>query len=112
MSPPDRERRPAGPRAPLQTQSSKRSSRSISAPELSAELAKATPSISLIKRWAVRLRPKVIASSKWGWDKIDKGLDSVVGAALIWIVAHYSSVLYNAFTAVVNWLEIAAKLLL
>jgi hypothetical protein len=105
MSPPDRERRPAGPRAPLQTQHSKRSSRSILAPELSAELAKATP-----------LRTAVIASSKWGWKKIDKGLDAAVVAAgtgvVVWIGAHYSGALHNAFEAVVNWLEIAAKPLL
>ena len=88
-------------------------------PELSAELAKATPSISLVKQWAIPLRNAVIVSSKWAWKKIDKGLDAAVAAAgsaagaggIAWIGAHYSDSLHNAFEAVVNWLEIAAKTL-
>jgi hypothetical protein len=84
-------------------------------PALSAELAKATPSISLVKQWAIPLRNAVIVSSKWAWKKIDKGLDAAVAAAgtggVAWIGAHYSVSLHNAFEAVVNWLEIAAKTL-
>jgi hypothetical protein len=84
-------------------------------PELSAELAKATPSISLVKQWTIPLRNAVIVSSKWAWKKIDKGLDAAAATAgigaITWIGAHYSDSLHNAFEALVNWLEIAAKTL-
>lgn len=84
-------------------------------PELSAELAKTTPSISSVKRWATPLRNAVIISSKWAWKKIDKGVDAAATAAgaggIAWIGAHYSNSLRNAFEAIVNWLEIAAKTL-
>jgi hypothetical protein len=83
--------------------------------ELSAELAKPNPIISLVKRWATPLRNAVIASAKWTWKKIDTGLDAGVKAgattAVAGIVAHYSDPLRHAFEAVVNWLELAAKTL-
>lgn len=84
-------------------------------PELSAELVKATPSISLVKRWATPLRNAVILSAKWSFKKIDEGLDAAVKTAgaggIAWVGAHYSSALHNTFDAIVNWLEIAAKTL-
>jgi hypothetical protein len=83
--------------------------------ELSAELAKPNPIISLVKRWATPLRNAVIASAKWTWKKIDTGLDAGVKAgattAVAGIAAHYSDPLRHAFEAVVNWLELAAKTL-
>jgi hypothetical protein len=83
--------------------------------ELSAELAKSNPVISLVKRWATPLRNAVIASVKWTGEKMDTGLDAGVKAAatttVAGIAAHYCDPLRHAFEAVVSWLEIAAKTL-
>ena len=81
--------------------------------ELSAELAKPNPVISLVKRWATPLRNALILSSKWAFKKIDKALDGAATAAgatgVAWIGAHYSESLHHAFEAIVNWLDIVTK---
>ena len=51
-----------------------------SVPELRAELAKANPKISLVKRCAGPLRDALIASSRWAWKKLDTGLDEAAKA--------------------------------
>jgi hypothetical protein len=83
--------------------------------ELSAELAKPEPSISLIKRWATPLRNALITSSKWGLKKIDGAIDAGLKAAAVtwvgWMATQYSESLHKAFDAIVAWLDIAAKTL-
>jgi hypothetical protein len=76
--------------------------------ELSAELAKPEPSISLVKRWATPLRNALIASSKWGLKKIDKVVDVFIAGGVMWLTQHGDQ-LQKAFDAVVAWLDIAAK---
>ncbi len=76
--------------------------------ELSAELAKPEPTISLVKRWATPLRNALIASSKWGLKKIDKVVDVFIAGGVMWLTQHGDQ-LQKAFDAVVAWLDIAAK---
>jgi hypothetical protein len=68
-----------------------------------------------VKKCATPLRNAVIAGAKWGWKKIDMGLDVGIKAgattAVAGIAAHYSDPIRRAFEAVVNWLDIAAKTL-
>ena len=51
--------------------------------ELSAELAKPSPTIALIKRWATPLRSALIACAQWGLKKIDGGIDATVKAGMV-----------------------------
>lgn len=81
--------------------------------ELSAELAKPSPTIALIKRWATPLRSALIACAQWGLKKIDGGIDATVKAGMVggagWLVAQYSEPLHKAYDAVIAWLDVAAK---
>jgi hypothetical protein len=82
-------------------------------PELSLELSKPEPNISLVKKWAAPLRKALIESLKWVGRKLDKGVDAAMtvggtGAA-IWFWTQYSEALHTAFNAVVDWLHHAAN---
>jgi len=78
--------------------------------ELSAELGKTSPTISLVKHWAAPLREALVASAKWGLKKIDQAVDGAlkaVGAGAVgWLGIHYSDLLRVAYDAVVHWLSI------
>jgi len=77
--------------------------------ELRTELAKLNPAIEAVKRWAAPLRRALIASAIWAAQKIDKAVDAGVKAMGVAIIARYSESLRNAFDAVINWLDIAAR---
>lgn len=81
--------------------------------ELKAELKKANPQISSVKKWATPLRNAIIATSKWLSNKIVIAVDSGAKAAgatiAVGVVSQLVPWLANAFDAVISWLEIVAK---
>jgi hypothetical protein len=77
--------------------------------ELSAELAKPNPVISVVKRWTKPLRDALIATAMWTGRKLDKGLDAAVAAGAVWFLTQYGDAIRNAFDAVIEWLHIAAN---
>ena len=77
--------------------------------ELGTELRKAAPEISLVKRWATSVRNVLIVTGKWSWELLNVGIKAGAAAAGAKIGADHAGDLVNAFQAIVNWLEIAAK---
>jgi hypothetical protein len=81
--------------------------------ELKLEFGKPNPKISIIKRWAAPLRNALILCGKWTGKKLDKGADAtikVVGAGIgTFILGQCFPSLHNVFSAIIDWLEIAAK---
>jgi hypothetical protein len=84
--------------------------------ELKAEFGKQNPTISLIKKNAAVFRKALIACGQWGAKKLDKGVDAgikVIGAgAGTYILTQCFPSMNNAFKAIIDWLEIAAKSIL
>ena len=82
--------------------------------ELSAELQKSNPEITVVKRWATPLRNAVIASAKWTFKKLDNALTAVVNTAavggVVWLYTHPEH-LQMAYDAIIKWLDLAAKTL-
>jgi hypothetical protein len=80
--------------------------------ELSAELQKPNPEITLVKRWATSLRNAVIASAKWTLKKLDGALTAVFNVTAVggagWLYNH-PEYLQMAYDAVIKWLDLAAK---
>jgi hypothetical protein len=89
--------------------------------ELQLEFAQPNPKISEVKRWATPIRDALIACGKWSAQKLDKAVDATataigtavgttlgVGLTAIILNQCFPS-LHNAFDAIINWLEIAAK---
>jgi hypothetical protein len=81
--------------------------------ELKVEFGKQSPAISFVKKWAKPLRDALIACGKWGANKLDKGADAAVkvigGGVGTWMLSQCIPGLHNAFSAIVDWLETAAK---
>lgn len=83
--------------------------------ELKRELGQQNPTISAIKRWATPLRNALMQCGKWAAKKADKAADAAMtvlgtGAGGFLLDRCFPS-LHNAFEAIINWLEIAAKTL-
>ena len=88
------------------------------------EFAQPNPKISVVKRWAKPLRDALVACGKWAAKKGDKAADAaatafgkVLGTAVATgvvglILNQCFPSVHNAFDAIINWLEIAAKTVL
>jgi hypothetical protein len=83
--------------------------------ELKVEFGQQNPRISAIKKWATPLRNALMLCGKWAAKKADKAVDAAMtvlgtGAGGFLLDQCFPS-LHNAFEAIINWLEIAAKTL-
>jgi hypothetical protein len=88
--------------------------------QLKLEFGQPNPRISVVKHWAAPLRDTLIACSRWAGKKLDKAADAAaaavgtaLGVGLGGLILNQSfPSLHNAFDAIINWLEIAAKTIL
>jgi hypothetical protein len=88
--------------------------------ELKLEFSQPNPKISVVMLCAAPLRAALIACGKWTAKKLDKAADAAaiaigttIGAGIAGIILHQCfPSLHNAFDAIINWLDIAAKTLI
>jgi hypothetical protein len=82
---------------------------------LRSEFSKQNPIIGRVKAWAKPLREILVATARWAGRKIDKAADAgmkVAGtAAAAWLISQIIPPLRDAFAAIVQWLEVAAKII-
>lgn len=83
--------------------------------ELKLEFYKPNPAIAKIKRWAKPLRDALVVASKWAARKADRAVDAAmtpIGAGSgTYVLTQLFPPIHDAFSAIIEWLEIAAKTL-
>lgn len=81
--------------------------------ELKLEFQQFNPTIAKIKQWAKPLRDVLVVAGKWAAKKADKAVDAAMVAIGTGVGGYALTQLFppihDAFNAVINWLEIAAR---
>jgi hypothetical protein len=84
--------------------------------ELKLEFHKPNPVIAKIKQWATPLRDALVVAGKWAAQKGDKGVDAAVttigAGGGTYVITQLFPPIRDAFSAIIEWLEIAAKTLI